>query len=163
MRTAEKILSLEDLVESVNNLRQAEYKIVQCHGVFDLMHPGHIFHLESASEFGDILIVTITPDRFVNKGLGRPVFNETIRCRSIAALESVAYVSLNRWPTAIETLKMLRPDIYVKGTDYKDPKDDPTGMIVKEMDILKEYGGEIRYTDEITFSSTKILRGDMWQ
>ncbi|MBI2830678.1 MAG: adenylyltransferase/cytidyltransferase family protein [Chloroflexi bacterium] len=143
----------------LSSIRSAVHdkKIVLCHGCFDLMHPGHIRHLRAAKNFGDVLIVTVTPDRFVNKGPGRPVFHETLRAESLASLEFVDYVAINRWPTAIETIKLLKPDFYVKGNDYSDSSEDITGNIVLEEQAVKEGGGEIRFTDEITFSSSNLI------
>ena len=61
------------------NLRKRNKKVVLCHGVFDLLHYGHISHFEQAKKFGDILVVSVTPDNYVNKGPSRPAFNENIR------------------------------------------------------------------------------------
>jgi rfaE bifunctional protein nucleotidyltransferase chain/domain len=153
----EKIVELDKLAEICNDLKKEGKKIVQCHGCFDLLHPGHIYHFNTAKKYGYILVVTVTPDRFVHKGPGRPVFNARLRMESIASLEVVDYVSLNRWETAIETLKLLKPDFYVKGQDYSDRTEDITGNIILEEEAVKEGGGEIRFTDEITFSSSKII------
>ena len=73
--------------------------MVLCHGCFDLMHPGHIKYFQAAKRMGDVLAVTVTPDRYIDKGAGRPVFNENLRAESIAALECVDYVAINKWPT----------------------------------------------------------------
>ena len=105
---------------------------------------------------GDVLLVTISPDRFVDKGPDRPVFNENLRAESIAALECVDYVTINKWPTAEETLRLIRPDIYVKGQEFEN-MEDKTGKIQKEVEMIKEIGAEIRFTHEIVFSSTKLL------
>jgi len=105
---------------------------------------------------GDVLLVTITPDIFVDKGPGRPVFDETLRAESIAALECVNYVAINKWPTAEETLRLLRPDIYVKGQEFE-KLEDKTGKIQREYKVLQEIGAEMRFTHEIVFSSTKLL------
>ena len=113
--------------------------------------------MQEAKSFGDVLLVTITPDRFVNKGPGRPVFNEKHRAEAIAALDVVDYVSINDWPTAIETIKGLKPDLYVKGPDYSDYKQDVTGNIQLEEDAVKSVGGEIDFTSDITFSSSSII------
>ncbi|MDP2921162.1 MAG: PfkB family carbohydrate kinase [Candidatus Omnitrophota bacterium] len=152
-----KIKTLDELAVIIQDLKKRGKKIVQCHGVFDLLHPGHIRHFEAARKEGDILIVTLTKDKFVNKGPGRPVFNQRLRAESIAALESVDFVAINEWPTATNTIKKLRPDIYVKGSDYSDPDKDLTGEIKNEEDAVRSIGGRIHFTDDITFSSTKLL------
>jgi len=151
-----KIVELEELGKILQDLRSKGKKIVLCHGCFDLMHPGHIKYFQAASKMGDILIVTVTPDIYVDKGPDRPVFNQYLRADSIAALECVDYVAINKWPTAEETLKLLRPDIYVKGQEFKD-LEDKTGKLQKEYEIIQEIGLQVKFTDEIVFSSTDLL------
>src|SRR3989344_4963959 len=81
----DKIVPLDTLGKVVSNLKKQWKTIVHCHGVFDLMHPGHIMHFEAAKKQGDILVVTITQDQHVNKGLCRPVFTQDVRARTIAS------------------------------------------------------------------------------
>ncbi len=152
-----KITSVDDLAVTLQALRAQGKRVVQCHGVFDLLHPGHIRHFEAARAEGDVLVVTVTPDRFVNKGPGRPVFNQRLRAESIAALQSVDYVAINEWPTAIEAIRRLEPAVYAKGSDYADAGDDLTGKIVEERRAVEELGGRIHFTTEITFSSSGLL------
>lgn len=151
-----KILKLEDLAKKLQILKSKGKKIVHCHGCFDLMHIGHIKYFQASKKLGDILVVTITPDIYVDKGPDRPVFNQNLRTESIAALECVDYVAINKWTTAEETLRLLRPDIYVKGQEFEN-LEDRTGKIQKEHKIIKEIGAEMRFTHEIVFSSTKLL------
>ena len=156
INTNPKIRSLPDLSDLLNKNRENK-KIVLCHGVFDLLHIGHIKYFENAKTAGDILIVTITPDRYVNKGPNRPAFPEQLRCEAIAALAIVDYVALNEWPTAVETIQLLKPDIYAKGSEYKKLENDVSGMIVKEEQALQEIGGSMLFTDDIVFSSSALL------
>lgn len=151
-----KILEINDLANKIKDLKAAGKKIVYCHGCFDLMHPGHIKYFQAAKKMGDILVVTVTPDVYVDKGPGRPVFNENLRTESIAALECVDFVTINQWPTACETLRLLRPDIYVKGQEFEN-LEDKTGKIQKENAVIREIGAEIKFTREIVFSSTKLI------
>ena len=151
-----KILELDKLSQKLNDLRSNGRKIVHCHGCFDLMHPGHIKYFQAAKNTGDILVVTVTPDVYVDKGPGRPVFNQDLRAESIAALECVDYVAVNRWPTAQETLRLLKPDIYVKGQEFE-KLEDKTGKLQKEFKVIKEIGAELKFTREIVFSSTELL------
>ena len=102
-----KIVELARLVEVSANNRKNKLKVIHCHGTFDLIHPGHLRHFQEAKSLGDILIVTITPDRFVIKGKDRPVFGEELRAESIASLEYVDFVSINDEPTAIKLLKVV--------------------------------------------------------
>ena len=135
--------------------------VVQCHGVFDLMHIGHIRHFQEAKKAGDLLVVTVTPDRYVNKGPHRPVFTETLRAEAIAALDCVDYVAINKWPMAIEAIALLKPDVYAKGADYRDATDDHTGGIALERQAVEASGGRLVFTDEITFSSSTLLNQHM--
>ena len=95
-----KVKDMDELAGVLAGLRQQGKTIVHCHGVFDLIHPGHIRHFEAAKREGDVLVVTITQDGFVNKGPGRPVFNQRLRAESVAALQWVDFVAINRWPSA---------------------------------------------------------------
>ena len=151
-----KIIELEELENILRDLRSKGKEIVLCHGCFDLMHPGHIKYFQAAKKMGDILVVTVTPDIYVDKGPDRPVFNQSLRADSIAALECVDYVAINGWPTAEETLRLLKPDIYVKGQEFE-ALQDKTGKLQKELKILKEIGAEMKFTHEIVFSSTELL------
>lgn len=152
-----KILRIEELADLLHVLQAEGKKIVHCHGVFDLLHIGHIRHFREARKFGDILVVTITPDRFVNKGPHRPAFPENLRAEAIAALDCVDYVTINKWPMATEAIKLLMPNFYVKGSDYKDAEKDHTGGIRLEEEAVKTVGGQIVFTDEIVFSSSKLI------
>jgi rfaE bifunctional protein nucleotidyltransferase chain/domain len=153
----DKIKTLAELEEICRTLHAEGKRVVQCHGVFDLMHPGHVRHFEAARAQGDVLVVTVTPDRFVNKGPGRPVFNERLRSESVAALGSVAYAAITESPSAEDVIRRLRPSVYVKGSDYVDAKDDLTGKIADERRAVEEGGGRIHFTTEITFSSSSLL------
>ena len=89
-----KIHTLDNLAKIVSKLKDKSKSVVLCHGVFDLLHVGHIKHLKKAKSLGDKLVVTITADRFVNKGPGKPLFNEKLRAEAIAALEMVDFVAI---------------------------------------------------------------------
>lgn len=132
-------------------------KIVHCHGVFDILHAGHLAYFQSAKKFGDLLIVTLTADEFVNKGPGRPYFNATIRANMIAALEAVDYVAVSKYPTAVPVIEALKPHFYVKGPDYRDKASDPTGAIFEEEGAAEKHGGKLVFTSDDTFSSSSLL------
>ena len=157
MRYRKKIKPLLELSELLASLRGEGKKIVHCHGVFDLLHVGHIRYLEHAKKLGEVLVVTLTQDHNVNKGPNRPAFTEDLRAESLSALDCVDYVAINQWPTAVETIKLLRPDFYVKGSDYKNSKDDITGKINDETAAVQSIGGEIRFTEDIIFSSSHLI------
>lgn len=156
MKSNKKILDLEALAARVIALKKQGKKVVLCHGVFDLLHVGHIRHFTEARAMGDALVVTLTPDEFVNKGPHRPAFTHHLRAEVIAALDMVDFVAINKWPSAEETLRLLRPSIYAKGPDYKDAAKDVTGGIKKEEAAVKAGGGVIRFTDDLTFSSSAL-------
>ena len=151
-----KLIGLDELGNIIRTLKSEGKIVVCCHGCFDLMHPGHIKYFQAAKKMGNILVVTLTPDKYVDKGPGRPVFGQNLRAESIAALECVDYVAINKWPTAEETLRLLRPDIYVKGQEFE-KLEDKTGKIQREYAVVKEIGAELKFTHEIVFSSTELL------
>lgn len=151
-----KIFEVEELAKKVNKLKSKGKKIVHCHGCFDLMHIGHIKYFQAAKKMGDVLVVTLSPDMYVDKGPGRPVFNQNLRAEAIAALECVDYVAINKWPTAEDTLRILKPDVYVKGQEFEN-LEDKTGKIQKEYEVAKETGTQVRFTHEVVFSSTQLL------
>ena len=153
----QKIQNLENLEILFSELKSEGKKIVHCHGVFDLLHVGHIKHFKEARGFGDILVVSITPDEFVHKGPGRPAFSTSLRLEALSELESIDYVVANNWPTAEEIIKIIKPNIYCKGPDYKIHSDDITGKITDEEDAVNSIGGKILFTDDITFSSSSLL------
>ena len=158
-----KMVELERLAEIVAEARAEERVVAHCHGVFDLMHFGHIKHFQAARRSGDMLVVTLTPDRFVNKGPGRPVFDEHVRQESIASLGFVDYVAINRWPTAVETLRMIKPSLYVKGADYEVAEADITGKISDEVEAVEFGGGRLHITHEVTFSSSRLINAHFSQ
>lgn len=152
-----KILDLDKLAEVVAKARAQGKVVVHCHGVFDLLHIGHIRYFEQARRMGDLLIVTLTPDQYVDKGPHRPAFTQELRAESIASLSCVDYVAINRWPTAEETLRLLRPDLYVKGSEFKDTSSDMTGKIGREEKIVREVGARLAFTEDIVFSSSNLI------
>ena len=131
--------------------------MVLAHGTFDLFHVGHLRHLESARREGTKLVVTVTADRFVNKGPDRPVFSAQLRAEMLAALECVDYVAVSEEPTSITVINALRPDVYVKGVEYADEISDITGNITRERIAVENHGGKIVFTDDMTFSSSNLI------
>ncbi len=152
-----KIYSLEALGQVISKIKKKSKTVVLCHGVFDLLHVGHIKHLKKAKALGDKLVVTLTADNFVNKGPGKPIFNQKLRAEAIASLEMVDFVAVNDFPTAVKPIKYIKPNIYCKGKDYKNSKDDITGEIKNEIKELKNFGGKIEFTQELTFSSSRLI------
>lgn len=151
-----KILSFESASAVIAEERK-EQKVVHCHGTFDLIHPGHIYHLEEAKALGDLLVVTVTGEEYVNKGPGRPYFNDHLRAKALAALECVDYVVVIPFPAAIEAIECVRPDVYCKGKEYENPSNDLTGNISEDVRTVEKLGGKIEYIGSVVFSSTKLL------
>ncbi len=157
IKVTEKIQDLDSLAKTLVELKKNGKKIVQCHGVFDLIHPGHIRHFNLAKKEGDILVVTITKDKHVKRGPGRPIFNEHLRAESLAALAVTDFVAIIDSPTATGCIKILKPDVYAKGSDYKQKDKDLTGKIYEEEEAIKLVGGRLVFTDDITFSSSSLI------
>jgi rfaE bifunctional protein nucleotidyltransferase chain/domain len=153
----DKVRSLEELSAIADHQRAIGLSVVQAHGTFDLLHLGHIRHLEAARKLGQTLVVTVTADRFVNKGPGRPVFSEGLRAEMLAALSYVDWVAINPSPDAVSAIEAIRPAVYVKGQDYQNPEGDVTGKITAERLAVEAHGGRLAFTDEATFSSSELI------
>ena len=148
-------------IEEVDALR-ARYRdqgkiVVHCHGVFDLVHLGHLRHLDQAKQEGDVLFVSITEDKFVNKGPHRPVFGEQLRAEMLLGLGVVDHVVISRAPSGFDVIERLKPDVYVKGEEYEASEDDITQNINKEVSAVESYGGKVVFTHDVTFSSSQLL------
>ncbi|MCB1084925.1 MAG: adenylyltransferase/cytidyltransferase family protein [Chlamydiia bacterium] len=152
-----KIKTFAEIEKILEGEKSEGEKIVHCHGVFDLLHPGHIRHFKEAKKQGTKLVVTLTKDEFVNKGPGRPAFNESLRAETLAALNCVDYVVINDTPDAISCIEKIRPNIYVKGKEYSDHSADVTGKIAEEVAAVKKVKGAVYYTDDIVFSSSSLI------
>ncbi len=152
-----KIVSKEKFKEMKKKLKEEGKTVALCHGVFDVLHPGHIVHLEQAKGMADILVVSVTSEKYVRKGPGRPYFDDAMRMRVLAALECVDYVILSEGFTVEDIIESVEPNIYVKGEEYKNAKNDITGKINEEKVLVEKHGGEIRFTTGEVFSSTKLI------
>lgn len=150
-----KIVRIDELRLTVAEARAAGKSIVQCHGCFDVVHPGHIRYLEFARRQGDVLIVSVTGDTDVGKGENRPYIPQELRAESLAALMFVDFVIVNTAPTAEGLLDRLRPDFYVKGLEYQNSRD--PGFLAEKA-IVEGYGGRMIYSSgEVVFSSTNLI------
>src|SRR6267154_3850297 len=152
----EKIKTLGQLKQIASEAKANGRKVVLAHGVFDILHVGHKRHLDIGKRHGDLLIVTLTTDKFVNKGPDRPVFAEKLRAEMVAALECVDYVAISPNPGAEYVLEIVRPSYYLKGSEYADEEADVTGRIKLERLTVEKFGGEVLYTEDITFSSSNL-------
>jgi rfaE bifunctional protein kinase chain/domain/rfaE bifunctional protein nucleotidyltransferase chain/domain len=152
-----KLLDLDTLIKKIKKEKKKKKKIVLCHGVFDLIHIGHIKHFQSAKKFGDILVVTVTEDKYVNKGPGKPLFNSKLRSEFLSSLEVVDYVAISNNQCASNIIKSIKPDVFCKGHEYKNHSNDVTENIKKELKILKSINGVIKYTNDIVYSSSNLI------
>ncbi len=155
MTNNSKIYDLHELGDKLKE--RGNKRVVMCHGVFDLLHIGHIRHFERAREHGDILVATLTPDHFVDKGPGRPAFPEALRAEGLASLQVIDYVAVNKWKTAEETLRVLRPDAYAKGSEFKDIDSCRVGKIGPEAAVVEEIGAKMVFTEDVVFSSSNLI------
>lgn len=124
--------------------------VVLANGCFDILHHGHLLHLKAAKRMGDVLVVSVTRDDCVNKGPGRPVFNQDQRKELVG---SIAYVDRTIIVgSSIEALRRIRPTIFVKGADYAGKiRDEDAAYCAK-------HGIKIAFTTEQQYSSTQLLR-----
>lgn len=150
-----KILSRERLLDVRRAAREQGKQVVQCHGCFDIVHPGHLRHLRYAKQQGDILLVSITGDAEINKGNGRPLIPQELRAENLAALDCVDWVYVEPRATALELLEEVRPDVYVKGREYE-LNNDP--RFAAEKQTVLKHGGRIVFSSgDVVFSSTALI------
>lgn len=153
--TPVKILSRERLLEHREELRRRGQRLVQCHGCFDIVHPGHIRHLRQAKALGDVLLVSITADQGIQKGKGRPLIPEDLRAENLAALDFVDLVFVEHRETAEELLEQVRPDVFVKGKEYENNSDP---RFRAERDAVERHGGRVVFSSgDVVFSSTALI------
>ncbi len=158
MSPSPKVCTLDQLLARRRSAALAGRTVVHCHGCFDIVHPGHISYLQFARSLGDELVVTVSADPHVaGKGVGRPLIPDDLRAASLAALECVDAVHVNRHPTAVEVLDALRPDVYVKGREYE-ANHDP--RFLAERDTVVRHGGRVVFSSgDVVFSSTALIDG----
>ena len=159
--TENKIKAVEALADILAGEQAAGRAVVMAGGVFDLFHYGHLRHLQAAKRECDILVVLVTCDTHAGKAPGRPVFSEHMRAEMVAAQGIVDWVVINPHPGAEQIIEALKPDVYVKGSEYTNPEDDVTGHIVSERESVEKHGGKITFTEEITFSSSNLVNRNL--
>ena len=145
-----KILTRPALLERLTIDRQSGPRIVFTNGCFDILHRGHATYLQEAKKLGDKLIVGVNSDASVRrlKGDGRPVNREEDRAYLLASLAAVDYVVIFPEDTPTELLARIRPDVLVKGGDYR----------IEEV-VGREFAGEVRLIDFINgYSTTQTIR-----
>jgi rfaE bifunctional protein nucleotidyltransferase chain/domain len=136
--------------------------IVLCHGCFDIFHYGHLFYLKESKSLGDILVVSITNDMFINKGITRPIFNGIKRTEIVNELKCVDYTYIVNEYTSIGVIQTLQPNIYSKSTDVKGKELIQTENLYHEKKAILSYGGKLVFISAIPeISSTSIINKTM--
>jgi cytidyltransferase-like protein len=158
---ASKILPFESCQETFAQLRDEGRHLVHCHGAFDLLHFGHLKHLEEARSLGDVLVVTITSAPFVNKGPGRPVFSDEQRAYHLSHLGLVDYVVIVPKSGAVEIIEKVRPHSYCKGIEYETPKNETDRRIDEDSAAVERGGGKICFVGAPLASSTHLIAANM--
>lgn len=153
-----KIVSLKKLLGIVGTFPR-DKKLIMCHGVFDIVHPGHIRHLSFAKQKGDFLVVSITKDKFIEKGTYRPHIPEDLRAKNLTYFEFVDFIIIDDNPTPIKNISILKPDYFAKGYEYSQiGKNTINYKTVEEAKTIESYGGKIIFTPgDVVYSSSKIL------
>jgi rfaE bifunctional protein kinase chain/domain len=150
-----KIKTVDELCRIIGP-RPRKRKVIMCHGVFDVVHPGHLRHLIYAKSKAGILIASLTADVHISKGHYRPHVPQDLRALNLAAYEIIDYVIIDSNATPIKNISKLQPDFFAKGYEYT-----ATGVPLKtqeEADALRAYGGKIIFTPgDIVYSSSKLI------
>ena len=147
------LLTQEEMKEKIEELKKNGKKTVFTNGVFDILHIGHLTYLEEARNLGDVLIVGVNSDASVkvNKGDKRPINSQKNRAEMLSGLKFVDYTVIFDEKTPEKLLDLLKPDIHVKGGDYK--KED-----LPETKIVEKNGGEVKILSFVdSFSTTDII------
>lgn len=132
-------------------------KVIMCHGVFDVVHPGHVRHLLFAKSKADVLVASLTADTHIDKGAYRPHVPQDLRAINLAAFEMVDYVVIDERATPLENLRTIQPDYYAKGYEYT-AGGEPHPKTREELAVIQSYGGEIIFTPgDIVYSSSKLI------
>ena len=148
-----KIKAQDALAKTVAALRGGKRRVVFTNGCFDILHVGHVVYLAKARAMGDVLVVGLNSDSSVRaiKGRGRPVNGQADRATVLAALSSVDYVTIFNEPTPGALIRKLKPDVLVKGADWK------TNDIVGG-DFVTSYGGQVKRISFVKgYSTTRTL------
>ena len=154
-RYLQKIVDIDRLVAAIEGHRRDGKKIVHCHGCFDIVHPGHLRYLQFARRQGDVLLVSLTGDADVSKGVQHPYIPEELRAENLAALEMVDLVYVDPNVTAAPLLELVRPDIYVKGKEYENSGDP---RFLEERRVVESHGGTVIFSSgDVVYSSTSLM------
>lgn len=150
-----KITALAQLAVTLG-ARPRDLTVVMCHGVFDVVHPGHLRHLLYAKSKADLLVVSVTSDAHVPKGPYRPHVPQQLRMEALATYDFVDYVVLSDAEKPLDLIEELRPDYFAKGFEYAS-HGRPQGDIA-EVAVVEGYGGEVLFTPgDVVYSSSELI------
>ena len=150
-----KIKTINSLSKILNNEKNKK-TTVMCHGVFDVVHPGHIRHLAFAKSKADILIVSITADKHIKKGTYRPHVPQLLRALNLAAFEMVDFVLIDTNKKPLNNISKIKPDFFAKGFEYSNSKMPPETK--EEIKEIEKYGGKMIFTPgDVVYSSSGML------
>ena len=152
-----KIVSFSNLKKIKNIYKKKNIKTVLAHGVFDVLHVGHILYFEEAKRNNEKLIVSITSDKYVNKGNGRPLFNINERIKMLSSIDCIDHIVISDSTSAVKIINALRPDYYIKGKDYIDSKLDIAKNLTAEINAIKATNGKFVNAKSKLYSSSKII------
>jgi len=152
-----KLLSFDQASAVCDHLRASGKRIVQCHGTFDVVHPGHIVYFEEARSRGDALIVTVTGESHVNDGPGRPYLNDQMRLKWLSALECVDFVVIVPSTAAVPGIECVRPDVYCIGHEEAGNSHAASRVLQDDVLAVRRCGGEVAFLGLGTADSTRFL------
>ena len=141
----------------MNKRINKKIKLGLAHGVFDILHVGHIDYFKKAKTYCDKLMVSVTKDKFVNKGPNRPAFKISERVRMLKSIKYIDQVIISKKSTSVDVIKKYKPDFYFKGKDYEDLVLNPNKNLKLEMDTIKKNNGKFLIIDTKLKSSSRIL------
>ena len=151
---SKKIISYNNINKILKNFKKK--KTILFHGVFDIVHPGHIRHFAHCKEKAEILIVSLTKDIYIKKGTYRPMVPEKLRAFNLSILELVDFVIIDQNKSPEKLIKKLKPNYFAKGLEYADLKNPLTK---REKNIVEKYGGKMIFSPgDFVLSSSKIIR-----
>ncbi len=153
---SDKIKSEEEAIKIAEEERRTGKKVGLCVGGFDLLHPGHMTHLNSAKKLCDLLIVGVTSAKYnsLRKGRGRPIYNDTLRCFAVSQLEAVDLVFLSERNTNEDLIRIMKPNYYIKGKDYSNTDN---YEIASERQAIESVGGQLLFTRDEKLSTSGII------
>ena len=156
-RYNKKIKTAEEVARLIGEIPRTK-RVIMCHGVFDIVHPGHIRHFLFAKSKAPILIASLTSDIHINKGEFRPHVPQDLRAINLAALDFIDFVVIDDNDTPLRNLSVIKPDLFAKGFEYS-PENKTFAKTKEEIELVKSHGGEVIFTPgDFVLSSSKFIQ-----